>query len=426
MKLLLKNGWLVDPAAEINRIMDILVEDGKITAVAENIEDNNAKILNVEGLTVTPGLIDMHVHFREPGFTGKETIQTGCQAALKGGFTTVACMPNTEPVADNASVFSLIREKAAKTDCNVVCIGAITKKSEGQELAKMQEMIDSGAVAFSDDGNSVMNARVMHLAMQYSKLYDVPLILHCEDTDLSKDGLMNEGETSARLGLKGITDLAETVMVGRDLLLAEKNKSRIHIAHVSTAGSVEMVRQAKSKGVRVTAEAAPHHFTLTDSDIGNYDTNCKVNPPLRSSIDRDAVIEGLKNGTIDCIACDHAPHTYDEKNGEFALAPNGISGLETSLSLALSRLVQPGHLDMAELVRKMSLNPARILGLKKGSLQVGMDADITIFAPDEKYSVQVKNFVSKGKNSPFDGWDLSGVVKYTITGGKIAYQAANN
>lgn len=420
MKLLIKNGLVVDPSNEYSQVSDLLVSEGKIAAVGANIQCEGAQVIDASGKLVFPGLIDMHVHLREPGLEAKETIATGTRAAARGGFTSVACMPNTKPVVDNQAMVEFIKTRAASEGMvNVFPIGAITKGSEGAELAEIGDMKMAGAVGVSDDGHPVMNAQVMRLAMEYAKMFDIPVISHCEDINLVADGVMNEGYCSTVFGLKGINRLAEEVMVARDIMLAELTGARVHIAHISTIGSVELVRMAKKRGINVTAEATPHHFTLTDEAVKTYDTNTKVNPPLRGQDDVNAIKEGLRDGTIDVIATDHAPHAEEEKDVEYNYAPFGMVGLETAVGLAFRELVKPGVLTVKELAEKMSLNPARILGIDKGHLTCGADADITIIDPDLKEVVNIRNFASKGKNSPFEGWELQGLPVMTVVGGKV-------
>lgn len=420
MKLLVKGGTVIDPANNFSETADILIEDGKIASLEKNIEAGGAEVIDVKGKLVFPGLIDMHVHLREPGLEAKETIATGTRAAAMGGFTGVACMPNTKPVVDNQALVEFIKSRAAAEGViNVFPIGAITKGSAGVELAEIGDMRDAGAVAVSDDGHPVMNAQIMRLAMEYVKMFDMPVISHCEDLDLVAAGMMHEGYYSTVYGLKGISRAAEEVMVARDIMLAELTGARLHLAHVSTRGSVELVRMAKKKGLKVTAEAAPHHFTLTDEAVGNYDTATKVNPPLRSADDVIALKEGLRDGTIDVIATDHAPHAVEEKDVEYSCAPFGMVGLETAVGLAFRELVKPGILSVEELVRKMSWYPARILGLSKGHLGIGAAADITVVDPDLHEVVDVRSFASKSKNSPFDGWELVGMPVVTVVGGRV-------
>ena len=423
MKLLVSGGKVIDPANDFCQVADILIESGKISAVGQNLKANGAEVIDAKNKLVLPGLIDMHVHLREPGLEAKETIASGTRAAAKGGFTSVACMPNTKPVVDNQALVEFINSRAASDGVvNVFPIGAITKGSAGSELAEIGDMKSAGAVAISDDGRPVMNAQVMRLAMEYAKMFNLPVISHCEDIDLAANGVMHEGYFSTVFGLKGISRLAEEVMVARDIMLAELTGTKVHIAHISTAGSVELVRMAKKKGLNVTAEATPHHFTLTAEAVGGYDTGTKVNPPLRGADDIRAVKEGLGDGTIDVIATDHAPHTVEEKDVEYNYAPFGIVGLETAVGLAFKELVNPGFLTVEELVRKMSVNPARILGLPKGHLGVGADADITIVDPGLREVVDVQKFASKGKNSPFGGWELKGLPTVVIVGGRVVMQ----
>lgn len=434
MKLLIKGGHIIDPSQGINGLGDILIEDGKIKETQMQKSppqpplrkggrrgDNDTKLRTIDatGLIVIPGLIDMHVHLREPGFEHKETIKTGTLAAIKGGFTSICCMPNTNPVNDHASVTEFIIRKASQDGyCFVFPIGAITKGQRGEELAEIGTMRNEGCVAFSDDGQPVMNSLIMRRALEYSKAFDVPIISHCEDLTLSGEGVVNEGLMSATLGLKGIPDEAEQIMVFRDILLADLTGGKIHIAHVSNEGSVNLIRSAKKKGVNVTAETCPHYFSLTEDAVYGYDTNAKVNPPLRTLHDINAIKEGLKDGTIDVIATDHAPHHKDEKLKEFDAAPSGISGLETAFGLSL-KLVNEGVLTMKQLIEKMALNPARILQIDKGTLHEGADADIVIIDKKKEYKVNAEKFVSKGKNTPFEGWVLKGTPVVTICKGKI-------
>ncbi|MGH7791964.1 MAG: dihydroorotase, partial [Thermodesulfobacteriota bacterium] len=412
MKILIKEGHILDPSEKLDKTGNILIEDGKIKSYPSDTKklekDPATKVIDAQGMIVAPGFIDMHVHLREPGFEYKETIRTGCEAAAAGGFTSVVCMPNTNPVNDNASVTEYILLKARTEGIvNVFPIGAITKGEKGETLAEIGEMWEAGCVGISDDGHSVMNSRVMRHAMEYVKAFGIPVISHAEDIDLSGHGVMNEGFTSTVLGLRGIPNASEEVMVARDITLAELTGAHLHIAHVSTAGAVRLLRDAKKRGLRVTSEATPHHFTLTDRAILNYDTNAKVNPPIRGQGDVEAIREGLKDGTIDVIATDHAPHSEDEKKVEFDLAPFGISGLETGLPLAL-KLVQDGVLTLPELIRKLTINPAKIIRINRGTLKVGSVADVVVFDPNKSITVDRNKFRSKGKNSPFHGWQLSG------------------
>jgi dihydroorotase len=428
MKILIKEGHLLDPSQELDAVGDILIEDGKIREINTGGKEKKRsdgedfqvdRIINAGGLIVLPGLIDMHVHLREPGFEFKETIGTGTMAAVKGGFTTVCCMPNTYPVNDNASVTEFIKRKASQEGyCTVLPIGAITKGQKGEELAEIGTMRNEGCIAFSDDGQPVMNSMIMRRALEYSKAFNVPVISHSEDATLSEGGVMNEGLMSLTLGLKGIPAEAEQIMIFRDILLAELTGGKLHIAHVSTEGSVKLIRNAKRRGVNVTAETCPHYFTLTEDAVKDYDTNAKMNPPLRTERDIEAIKEGLRDGTIDVIATDHAPHHRDEKMKEFDLAPFGISGLETALGLSL-RLVGEGTLTMDQLIEKMAHNPARVLNIDKGTLKVGSGADIVVLDRNKEFKVEPERFISKGKNTPFKGWVLKGMSVVTICKGKV-------
>ncbi|MEA1936360.1 MAG: dihydroorotase [Thermodesulfobacteriota bacterium] len=426
MNILLKGGRIIDPSQNIDEKTDILVEEGKIAQIGQDIyksteTDSAPKILNLEGKIVVPGLIDMHTHLREPGFEYKETIQTGCEAAVAGGFTSIACMPNTNPINDNRSVTELIRRQATQCNlANVYPIAAISKGSEGITLTEFGDLKDAGAVGFSDDGRPVMNSALMRRALEYASSLNIPIISHCEETNLSADGLMNEGIVSTELGLQGIPNIAEDIMVARDIAIADYTNTSVHIAHVSTAGSVRLIRKAKERGLEVTAETAPHYFSLTDEALMEYDTYAKVYPPLRSADDVTAIKEGLFDGTIDAIASDHAPHSLIEKDVEFEYAFSGMIGLETSLSLSL-KLVADGNLTLDQLILKMSTNPAGILGIPKGTLKIGSDADITVIDTERKWTVDINKFRSKSKNSPFNGWNLKGMAVLTIAGGEIKY-----
>lgn len=420
MKLLIKGGTVLDPASRKAFPKDILLADGKIAETGVDLNADGAAILDAAGKLVAPGLIDMHVHLREPGFEAKETIYSGTRAAAAGGFTTVACMPNTNPVTDNAAIILFIKNLAlTKGAVNVYPIGAITRESKGKELAEMGDMQQAGAVAFSDDGNPVMNADLMRKAMQYARMLDLPIISHCEDKNLSAGGAMHEGYRSTMLGLKGIPAAAEEVMIARDIILAAETGCRLHIAHVSTAGSVQMIREAKAKGVKITAEATPHHFTLTAETVSGYNTATKVSPPLRIDTDIAAVKEGLADGTIDVIASDHAPHTIEEKDVEYDLAPFGMVGLETTIGMVWTELVATGVLTPLQAIEKMTVHPAAILGIPKGTIQKGADADITIIDPALSWVVDPEQFASKGRNSPFAGRRLQGKAWATIVGGRV-------
>ncbi|MCL6557776.1 MAG: dihydroorotase [Firmicutes bacterium] len=419
-RLIIKGGIVIDPIKGRMFSADVFIADGTIAAIGPGLAPRKgAKIVSAEGCLVVPGLIDMHVHLREPGFEHKETIASGTRAAVRGGFTAVCAMPNTRPVCDNAAVVKFVREKALDAAfARVYPIGALTKNSRGEELAPFAEMKDAGAVAFSDDGRWVKNSSLMRRAMEYARMLGLPVISHCEDTSLSGNGVMNEGYTSTVLGLRGIPAAAEEIAVARDIILAELTGCRLHIAHVSTAGTVRLIREAKARGVRVTAEAAPHHFTLTDEAVTGYNTNAKVNPPLRTAADVAAVKEGLADGTIDVIATDHAPHTREEKECEFETAPFGISGLETAVGLVFTELVNQGVLTIPQAIAKMTVNPASILGIDCGILQEGSIADITIINPERQQRVEPEHFVSQGKNTPFAGRLLRGASERVIIGGR--------
>ncbi|HCJ66150.1 MAG TPA: dihydroorotase [Elusimicrobia bacterium] len=424
MKLLVKSGRVIDPASKTNRITDILVEDSKIVSIGKpsaiSQQPSAIKVIDAKGKIVIPGLIDMHTHLREPGHEEEETIATGTRAAAKGGITTVCCMPNTHPVIDDQTTVEFILLKAKNEGVvNVLPIGAITKGSLGEELSEIGELKKAGIVAISDDGETVMNSLIMRRALEYAKMFDLPVISHCEDKNLSKDGAMNEGYYSTILGLHGIPKEAEEAMVARDIILAELTSGHLHIAHISTAGSVELIRQAKKRGIRVTCETAPQYFTLTEEKVSQFDTNTKVNPPLRTKEDVEAIKKGLTDGTIDCIATDHAPHTEEEKNKEYDLAPFGIIGLETLLSLVVTELVNKKIISLMEAIAKVTINPAQVLKLNSGQLKPGSPADITIVDLNKKWKVE--NFVSKSKNSPFLGWQVTGKVVNTIVNGKIVY-----
>ncbi len=420
MKLVIKGGLVADPAGGRMTERDVLVVDGKISVIGKNLGVSGAEVLDAAGKVVAPGLIDMHVHLREPGYEAKETIRSGTRAAAGGGFTAVVCMPNTAPVADQAAVISYIKSTAAAGGMvNVYPVGAVTRGSRGEDLAEMGDMKEAGAVAFSDDGMPVADAGLMRRAMQYARMLGLTVISHCEDKHLSGGGVMHEGYMSTVLGLKGIPASAEEVMVARDILLAEETGCRLHIAHVSTAGSVRLVREAKARGVRVTAEATPHHFTLTDEAVAGYDPSTKVNPPLRTAADVAAVKEGLADGTIEVIATDHAPHTVEEKDVEYDRAPFGLVGLETAVGLVWTGLVNTGVLTPLQAVTKMTLNPARILGLPKGTLEIGTEADLTVIDPDLTWRVDAARFESKGRNTPFNGMSLNGRAWATVVRGRV-------
>ncbi len=418
MKLLIKNGRIFDGKSATHRVSDILIEDGIIIEIENEIDSTGCEIIDAKEMYVLPGLVDAHCHLRDPGFEYKEDIESGTRSAAKGGFTSIACMPNTNPVLDNEAMIMYILNKA-KTDgiVNVYPIGAVSKGLKGEELSEIGEIKFAGAVALSDDGKPVNNSALMKKAMQYASMFDITIISHCEDLDLVDEGLMNEGYYSSILGLKGNPAPAEEVMIARDLILAEYTKANVHIAHVSTELGVDLIRNAKRRGVNVTAETCPHYFALTEKACEGFNTNAKVNPPLRTQKDVEAIIEGLKDGTIDIISTDHAPHHLDEKNVEFKLAANGMVGFETAFPLAITYLVKPGYLTIEELVKKMCVNPSKMLGLNKGTIELGKSADILIFDINEQYTVDISTFESKSKNSPYNGFKLYGQPQYTIVSG---------
>ena len=404
---------------------DIRVADGKIVRIAEGLTaEKNEEVIDAKGLHVFPGLIDMHVHLREPGFEYKEDIESGCKAAVKGGFTQICCMPNTAPIADNKVVISYIRHRAEEVNlCKVRPVGAITKGEEGEQLADIGEMKKAGAVSISDDGKAVKSSRLMRLAMEYAGGFNMKCLCHCEDKELSDGGVVNEGYNSTLAGLKGIPRAAEDVSISREICLAESLGVPVHICHVSTFSGVRLIRDAKRAGVKVTAETCPHYFAATDDLITGFDTNTKVNPPIREEKDRQAILEGLKDGTLDCIVTDHAPHHPNDKNVEYNLAAFGISGIETSFGFAVTYLYKTSILTLPEIAAKMSGNPARILGLEGGEIAEGAAADLTIADLEEEWTVDSSKFLSKGKNTPFNGRKLSGSIKYTIVDGNVKYRA---
>lgn len=423
MNIFIKGGHVIDPSQNLDEKLDILVADGKIKEMGKKLTaPKDAEVIDAKGLLVTPGLIDMHVHLRDPGLEYKEDIVTGTRAAAAGGFTSVACMPNTKPVNDNKAVASYIIAKAkAEGLVNVFPVGAITQGSKGESLAEMGDLKEAGCVAVSDDGKPVSNPELMRRALEYAKGMEIILISHSEDLGLAADGQMNDGFTATELGLKGIPWVAEDAATARDVFLAEFTNSPIHIAHVSTKGAVQIIRDAKARGVKVTCETAPHYFTLTEDAVRGYETNAKMNPPLRTAEDVKAIKEGLSDGTIDAVATDHAPHHLDEKDVEYTLASNGIIGLETSLPLSLA-LVADKNLTLPQLVEKMSCNPARILGIDRGALAQGAVADITLIDPEAEWVVEADKLESKSKNSPFLGMKMKGRAAYTIVGGKVVYK----
>jgi dihydroorotase len=421
--LLLKGGRVVDPASGVYGVRDVLISGGRIARVGRDLPAGDAAVVDVPaGVVVCPGLIDMHVHLREPGQEHKETIASGTAAAVAGGFTAVACMPNTDPVNDQASVTELIVRRAAAAGlARVYPIGAVSRGSRGEQMTEIAELRAAGCVAFSDDGQPVATALLMRRVLEYAGMFDMPVIDHCEDPTLKGDGVAHEGFHAARLGLRGIPGEAEELMVQRDATLAALAGARVHIAHMSARGSLRAVREAKARGVRITCEVAPHHFTLTDEVLEGYDTHVKMNPPLREAADRDAMIEGLADGSVDAIATDHAPHHRDEKHVEFDRAPFGIVGLETALSLTLDRLVHRGVISLARAVELLSVNPARILRVPGGSLAEGAPADVTLLAPDLQVTIDPARFRSLSRNTPFGGWTLRGGVAATIVGGRLVF-----
>jgi dihydroorotase len=426
-QLLIKNGRVIDPASDTDRLADILITDGVIAAIGASAgadpEAPGAQIFDATGLIVAPGFIDMHVHLREPGFEHAETIETGARAAAAGGFTSICCMPNTLPVNDNATVTSYIIERARKfAVTNVYPIGAITKNSAGEELSAIGSMKAAGVVAISDDGRPVMNARVMRRAMEFARSFDLPVIDHCEDLNLSAGGDMHEGFESVRLGLRGIPASSEDVMVARDILLAQITGARFHVAHISTRNAMAMVAYAKQRGLPVTCEATPHHFALTDAQMLPYDSNFKMKPPLRTACDAGAVVDGIVAGAVDAIATDHAPHPGSEKMQEFEKCPFGIIGLETALGLALEYLVHTGKIALTRLVALLTTGPARVLHLDRGTLAVGAPADVTIFSTDLQWTYDVNQSFSKSRNSPFDGHSFRGGPVATIVDGAIVWR----
>ncbi len=424
MKLLLRKGRVVDPAAGVDAVMDVLIEDGTVAAVRPRIPARGAQVENLAGLVVCPGFVDIHVHLREPGQEWKETIATGTRAAAAGGFTGVACMPNTVPVNDSRVVTESILSGARLHGLvPVYPIGCVTKGQRGEELAEMADMVEAGVRGFSDDGRPVVSNLLMRRALEYSTIFDLPVIDHCEDPSLVSGGVMHEGEVSGRLGLEGWPGVAEDVMVQRDVLLAEYTGGQVHVAHMSTGRSAEFVRQAKRRKARVTCEVTPHHLILTDEAVGEFDTNAKMNPPLRPESDRKALLKALADGTVDAIATDHAPHHHDEKAVEFSRAPFGIVGLETAVPLCLDRLVHAGWIGLPRLVELLAVGPSRILRLGKGTLAPGSKADVTVLDLDRQVCVEASRFLSKSANSPFLGWKLRGAPVMTVCGGRIVHDA---
>lgn len=423
MKLLIKQGRLVDPVGGIGGVMDILIEDGKVTAIGSELHDGEAQVIDANGFVVSAGLVDIHVHLREPGFEYKETIETGCAAAAKGGVTSIACMPNTKPVVDTPELVAFVQEQAKKAcGVNVLPIAAVSKGQQGKELTDAQALVEAGVVAFSDDGVPIQDANLMRDALIAARDHKLPILTHSEDAGMVCNHAVNEGEVSRKLGIPGRPAIAEEIMVMRDAMLAEETGSAVHVCHVSTARSVDIVRQYKKKGVRITCETCPQYFTLTEEEVLKQGTMARVNPPLRTQMDVEAIIAGLQDGTIDAIVTDHAPHSAEEKTRPLTEAPSGMVGLETSLAISLTALYHTGKMDLSTLLRKMTLEPSRILGVNKGRLALGEDADIVIFDPNEEWVVDPEQFASKGHNTPFGGYKLKGRVKYTIVGGRVIYQ----
>lgn len=422
MKLLIRQGRLVDPVGGIGGVMDILIEDGKIAVIASKIREADAQVLEAKGLTVCAGLVDMHVHLREPGYEYKETIATGTAAAARGGFTSIACMPNTKPVIDCPEWVDYVKEKAAQgSGVHVWPIGAVTKGECGKELTHFEALREAGVVALSDDGVPLQNANLMRDALILARRQHLTILSHCEDADMVKNYAVNEGRVSRQLRLNGRPAIAEEIMVTRDAMLAEETGSAVHICHISTAKSVALVRRYKRKGIQITCETCPQYFMLTEDEILKQGTLARVNPPLRTKTDVEAIIEGLKDGTIDAIATDHAPHSAEEKARPLTQAPSGMTGLETALAAALTALYHTKEMGLSDILRKMTINPACILRIPKGRLAIGGDGDVVIFDPNEAWTVDPEQFASKGRNTPFVGRTLKGRVKYTIVGGVVVY-----
>jgi dihydroorotase len=427
--LCLRGGRVLDPARGIDRAQDLWIDNGKVAGWGEDApaalrSRKDVEVIDVRGAVVCPGLVDIHVHLREPGQEDKETVETGTRAAVRGGFTAVACMPNTDPPLDERPRIEYVIRRAEEAGlARVMPIAAVTKGQQGEQLTEIEDLVSAGAVAISDDGRPVRNAEIMRRALELTRDLGIPVIQHAEDPDLKGIGVMHEGWVSTRIGLKGIPDVAESVMVARDALLSELTGGRVHVAHVSAARSVEIIRKAKARGIRMTGETAPHYLVLTDEAVAGYSTNTKMNPPLRSTRDRDALIEGIVDGTIDCLATDHAPHTEIDKDGDFDSAPFGIVGLETALGIYLSALVDAGHLTLPELIARMTVKPYGVLGRSGGTLAPGADADVTVFDPSKRWTVRASEFASKGRNTPFEGWELPGRVLLTVVAGRAVYRA---
>lgn len=422
MKIIIKNGRVLNPSENLDKIMDIYIQDGIIKEKAENINKEADEIIEAEGCYVMPGLIDLHVHFRDPGFTYKEDIETGSRAAARGGFTTVCCMPNTKPVTDSPEIVQYIIEKAEAVGLtNVLPVGSVTKSMAGNEITDVVELKEAGICAISEDGKSVMNSGVYRTAMENAAKAGIPVLAHCEDINLVQGGVINLGDKSEELGVKGISNAVEDIIASRDIMLAKETGATLHLCHCSTKDSVTMVKLAKEDGIKVTAEVCPHHFSMCTDDITSNDGNFKMNPPLRAREDMEALVKGLSEDVMDVISTDHAPHSAEEKAKDVTKAPFGIVGLETSVALTITNLVKPGHITPMQMAAKMSYNPANVLGIDKGTLEAGRIADVTIINPEEEWIINPEDFVSKGKNTPFGGTKVSGKVKYTILNGKVVY-----
>ena len=421
--LRIAGGRVIDPAQHLDEVTDLWIRDEQILGTGPQPEREAERVLDATGKIVCPGLIDMHVHLREPGREEDETIATGTAAALTGGVTSVACMPNTEPALDSQAAAEFVYLQAARAgNANVFPVGAITKARQGAELAEMGGLVEGGAVAFTDDGSPVVSAEIMRRALEYCRMFDKAVLSHCEDLELTRGGVMNEGFESMRLGLRGMPAAAEEVMVHRDIALAELTGGRLHILHVSTAGSVDLIRRARERGVRVSGEACPHHFTLTDRCLRTFDSNYKMAPPLRTQEDVQALIEGLKDGTLEVIATDHAPHAPEKKMRELDQAPNGIIGLETLLPVCILALIIPGHLTWPQLIEKLTISPARVLGIDRGTLRPGAVADVTLIDPDVEWAIDARHFSSKSRNSPFAGWKVRGWAHAVILAGQVKFE----
>jgi dihydroorotase len=418
--LLLRNGRVIDPSQDLDRVTDLWLRDGTILGTGPQSGATADRVIDCTGMIVSPGLIDMHVHLREPGREEDETIATGTAAAVAGGVTSVACMPNTEPALDSRSDAEFVVQQARRAgNCNVFPVGAVTKNREGKELAELGGLVEGGAVAFTDDGAPVYSAEIMRRALEYCKMLGRAVLVHAEVLELTQGGVMNEGAVSVQLGLRGMPAVAEDIMIDRDVRLAALTGGRVHILHVSTADGVEIIRQGIARGVRVSGEACPHHFILTDESLRSFDSNFKMSPPLRTQQDVDAVLAGLKDGTLSVLATDHAPHAPEKKERELDQAPNGIIGLETFLPLCVTHLIEPGHLSWPQMLAKMTANPAAVLGIDRGTLRPGRPADVTVIDPKAKWTIDATKFKSKSRNTPFHGWEVTGRAVATLVGGEV-------